>query len=71
MKNVWFVQDYDSMKVFEVFTTKKAVVAEAKKYGKGIFRTVDKNRIYLYYLSNDKYEPVCSIEKVPVIHSKR
>ena len=72
MKYVWLCQDNNDMRVLEVFTTKKAVVAETKEtYGKGRFHTIDAGRIYSYFLPDDKYEPVCSIEKVPVIHNKR
>lgn len=71
MKYVWFVQDWNDMRVFQVFTTKKDVVAETKRlYGKGRFHTIIKGRMYNYFTPY-KVEPICFIEKVPVIHSIR
>jgi len=71
MKNVWFIQDQNDMRVHKVFTTKKAVFAETKKaYGKGRFETIAKGRIYWYIIPND-IDSVCSIEKVPVIHERK
>ena len=71
MKFVWFVQDYNDMRVLEAFTTKKAAVAKAKEYGKGRFKTMDKNRIYHYYTQDDQRDFACSVEKIPVHKTKR
>lgn len=71
MKYVWFVQDFNSMEVHEVYTTKKAAFADAKEYGSGRFKTIDKGRIYHYYTQDDKDDFACSVEKVPVIRAKR
>lgn len=66
MTKVWFMQDYNSMRVDEVFTTKKAVIEEVKKtYGKGRFQHLRKD-MFRYFTPDDKYEPVCYIERVPV-----
>ena len=71
MKYVWFVQEFNDMRVLEVFTTKKAAFADAKEYGKGRFKTIAKGRIYHYISPDDKYNYICSVEKVPVYHAKR
>lgn len=72
MKTVWFVQDYNSMRVDEVFTTKKAAFEKAKDaYGKGGFKEVTKGWVYWYCTKSNDYEPACSVEKVPVRKVKR
>ena len=68
---VWYCQDQNNMEVNEVFTTKKAVVAEVKRiYGKGRFETVSSGEIYWYFVAGDE-EPVCTIEKIPLIKASR
>lgn len=72
MKFVWYVQDYNSMEVNFVFTTKKAAFAEAKEYGPGRFKTIIKGSVYHYHTQqDDKTEYACAVVKVPVIRAKR
>jgi len=72
MKTVWFLQDFNDTRVNEVFTTKKAVVAEVKRiYGQGQYHTIVKGSIYHFYTPNDMNDYVCSIEKVAIIHNTR
>ena len=70
MKNVWFIQEYNSMHISEVFTTKKAAFAKVKMYGAGKFHKIN-SRIYQYFTKDNYNEPVCYVEKVPVIHNTR
>jgi len=71
MKYVWFVQDFNEMRVERVYTTKKAAFLDAKEYGKGRFKTIVEGHIYYYYTKDDKYDYACSVEKIPVIRAKR
>ena len=71
MKYVWYVQDYTSMEVNEVFTTKKAAFIEAKKYGTGRFKTLTARESYWYFTADDKTDPACYINKIPVQKAKR
>lgn len=76
MKSVWFVQDYIILRISEVFTTKKAAFAEAKKtYGQGRFRTLQKGLVYYYHPHqkerNPFDEPACIVQKVPLIKAER
>jgi hypothetical protein len=71
MNTVWYLQDYNSMKIDKVYTTKKAAFAEAKEYGKGRFKTIIKGSSYWYFTKDDNQDPACSVEKVPLIKAVR
>lgn len=71
LKYVWFVQDYTSMVIDCVYTTKKAAFTEARKYDPhGVFHKLSQD-LY-YYKPRDKYaDPHCAVERVAVIHNQR
>lgn len=71
MKYVWFIQDWNSMEVDCVYTTKKAAVAKLKEsYGKGRFKNMDESG-GSYWLPDDKANPACYLWRVPLIRAKR
>lgn len=71
MKYVWYVQDYNNpVSIDEVYTTKKAAFATAKKiYPKGIFKKLN-NCLYCYQPRGKNPDIYCDIRKVPVIHAE-
>lgn len=71
MTKIWLVIDNGSCQVLEAFTTKKAAMEKAREtYSTGRFHRIN-HSIYQYFISDDKHNPVCYIEKVPVRKVKR